>query len=124
MTTKTASLVEGDTTREHALPYPQDPMPAEEHNEEEHTPEGADDVFDFDDVDVSPADGMLIKHDDAEVRLLFFYIKPAMKGKPSYKAVTELRIPRHAFMHIADDIHTTATTIRDHHDPGPHTMYI
>jgi DNA-directed RNA polymerase beta subunit len=63
--------------------------------------------FDFDDVLVLPAEGLLIKHNDEEVRLLFFYVKPSIgkdQKKTSFKAVTELRIPHRQFLHIASEI--------------------
>jgi hypothetical protein len=69
--------------------------------------ESEDDEFDFDDVMVLPAEGLLIKQNEDEVRLLFFYVKPSMGETLTYKAVTELRIPRKHFLHIAGDIQQT-----------------
>jgi|GEM_PF-1477315 len=63
-----------------------------------------DDEFDFDDVLVFPAEGMLIKQNEDEVRLLFFYVKPTMDDTITYKAVTELRIPQKRFPGILDEI--------------------
>ena len=68
-----------------------------------------DEEFDFDDVQVHHAEGMLIKHNDDEVRMLFFYVKPSMSSPSVYKAVTELRIPRKRFFRIADEIQHTMT---------------
>lgn len=93
----------------------QPPFIPEEHMSEEQEKlsvdkEGAleicedDDEFDFEDVLVLPAEGLLIKQNEEEVRLLFFYVKPSMGDTLTYKAVTELRIPRKHFLHIADDI--------------------
>jgi hypothetical protein len=66
-----------------------------------------DEEFDFEDVLVLPAEGLLIKQNEDEVRLLFFYVKPSISDTLTYKAVTELRIPRKHFLHIADDIQQT-----------------
>jgi len=63
-----------------------------------------DDEFDFDDVQVFPAEGMLIKQNEDEVRLLFFYVKPTIGDTITYKAVTELRIPQKRFPGILDEI--------------------
>ena len=63
--------------------------------------------FDFDDVQVHHAEGLVIKQNADEVRLLFFYRKPSMKAPSTYKAVTELRIPRRRFPRIADEIQQT-----------------
>ncbi len=82
--------------------------------------------FDFDDVEVAPADGMLIKHNDDEVRLLFFYIKPNMRtsnGTSVCKAVTELRIPRRAFLLMADDIRQAAAGLQKSHTDASPPMY-
>jgi hypothetical protein len=69
--------------------------------------ESDEDEFDFEDVLVLPAEGLLIKQNEDEVRLLFFYVKPSMSDTLTYKAVTELRIPRKHFLHIAGDIQQT-----------------
>ena len=66
-----------------------------------------DEDFDFDDVLVLPAEGMLIKQNEDEVRLLFYYVKPTMGDTLTFKAVTELRIPRRRFQRIAGDIQET-----------------
>jgi hypothetical protein len=68
-----------------------------------------DDEYDLDDVQVHHAEGMLIKQNEDEVRMLFFYIKPSMGSSSRYKAVTELRIPRRRFNRIADEIQQTIT---------------
>jgi len=78
-------------------------MATEEENDNE------DDEFDFDDVLVLPAEGMLIRQNEDEVRLLFYYVKPSMGDTLTCKAVTELRIPRKRFSRIADDIQQTMT---------------
>jgi len=85
------------------------------------------DVFDFEDVEVAPADGMLIKHSDDEVRLLFFYVMPTLrtsKGRSVYKAVTELRIPRRAFLLMADDIRQAAAGLQGSHPDASLPIYM
>jgi hypothetical protein len=66
-----------------------------------------DEEYDLDDVQVHHAEGMLIKQNEDEVRMLFFYIKPSKGPSSRYKAVTELRIPRRRFNRIADEIQQT-----------------
>lgn len=79
-----------------------------EHIVDEEEPDD-DEEYDLDDVQVHHAEGMLIKQNEDEVRMLFFYIKPSMGHASIYKAVTELRIPRRRFFHIADEIQQTMT---------------
>ena len=73
--------------------------------------------FDVDDIIVQPADGVLIKNDSEEVRLLFFYVKPGMKDVEHdpvrYKAIAEFRIPCSTFQRIAQDIEETAKQFKN-----------
>ena len=55
-------------------------------NEDSEDEEGE---FDFDDVLVLPAEGLLIKHNEEEVRLLFFYAKPTLR-KTTYNTQCKL----------------------------------
>ena len=72
--------------------------------------------IDLDDIIVQPVDGVFIKNGEEEVRLLFFYIKPGMKGEDDetiiYKALAEFRIPRSTFQEIAEDIQNTASDFK------------
>ena len=77
-----------------------------------------DDVeFDVDDVIVQPVDGIMIKKEEEEVRLLFFYFKPGMPDAENYltryKAVAEFRIPNSTFIKIAEDIEETALCFKE-----------
>jgi hypothetical protein len=88
-------------------------------NEDSEDEEGE---FDFDDVLVLPAEGLLIKHNEDEVRLLFFYVKPTLRKTTSFKAVTELRIPRQHFLHIAGEIQEMMMEFNKNGQTEPHLI--
>ena len=73
------------------------------------------DLTDLDDIDVYPADGVLIKQEKDEIRLLFFYIKPTLCTSETNtirpKGVVEFRIPNSVFLEMVEEFNDTANQI-------------
>jgi hypothetical protein len=64
--------------------------------------------LDTKDTIVQAVDGVIIDGDDEEIKLLFYYIKPAqdeeIAGIIQCKCVAEFRVSRSRFLEIASDI--------------------